>query len=66
MEICFMATNLGFTLWSLYIDDVFGLIFCMTGLVLTGAEIAIGLALAIILHKKKNTIGTKKMKKLRT
>jgi len=38
----------------------------MTGLVLTGAEVALGLALAIILHKKKNTIETKKMKKLRT
>jgi NADH:ubiquinone oxidoreductase subunit K len=38
----------------------------MTGLVLTGAEVAIGLALAIIMHKKKNTIGTKKMKKLRS
>jgi len=66
LEICFMASNLGFVLWSFYIDDVFGLVFCLTGLAITGAEVALGLALAILLHRKKETIETTELDSLRS
>jgi len=50
----------------MYVADMFGLIFCMTGLALTGAEVSLGLALAIIMHKRFDSIQATDLKNLRT
>jgi len=48
----FLATNIGFVLASLQIDDGGGLIFSIIILALAGVEISIGLALIIIIYRR--------------
>lgn len=52
IEIMFLATNIGFVLASLQIDDGGGLIFSIIILALAGVEISIGLALIIIIYRR--------------
>lgn len=51
LEIMFIAANINFIFTSLFIDDIFGFMFVIFGLAISGAEISVGLAIFIILHR---------------
>lgn len=54
IELIFIAILLGFVLTSVYLDDIFGIIFAMFGLGIIGAEAALALSFAILLYNLKN------------
>ena len=66
LEICFVASNVGFVLSSIYLDDSLGFIFSLASLTLAGSEVSLGLALAILLYRKFDHIIKKKLDKLKS
>jgi NADH-quinone oxidoreductase subunit K len=52
LEIFFISINLNFAVSSVYNDSVAGIVFVMFILAVSGAEIALGLALYILLHRR--------------
>lgn len=65
LEISFIASNIGFVLSSLYFDDVLGYIFSLTSLTLAGAEVSLGLALAIVAFRRFGNIYIKNLRRLK-
>jgi NADH-quinone oxidoreductase subunit K len=66
LEISFISSNIGFVLSSLYLDDVFGYIFSLISLTIAGSEVSLGLALAILLYRKLDTIFIRGLNKLKS
>lgn len=58
VEIFFMAINLNFLIASLYLDDMGGIIFVIFLLAVSGGEVAVGLALFILIYKKFGSFTT--------
>lgn len=52
----FVSANLGFILASLAIDDAAGFMFSVIILTLAGIEVAIGLALVILIYRRCGNI----------
>lgn len=61
LEISFIASNVGFVLTSLFFDDALGFVFSLTSLTLAGAEVSLGLALAILMYRKFDNIFIKNL-----
>jgi NADH-quinone oxidoreductase subunit K len=53
LEILFLAINFNFLFASVYLDDILGVLFVTFILAISGAEVATGLALYILMHKFK-------------
>jgi NADH:ubiquinone oxidoreductase subunit K len=66
LEICFISAHIGFILSSVLLDDAVGLIFSLIGLTLAGAEVSFGLALAIIVHRRFDSIYSKNLRFLKS
>ena len=56
IELLLLAVNLNFIIFSLYLDDMFGLIFVLFVLTIAASESALGLAILTIYHKLKSSI----------
>lgn len=56
LELLFLAASSNFAITSLYVDDIVGSIFSIFILVLAGAEVAVGLALLVSIHKLLDSV----------
>jgi NADH:ubiquinone oxidoreductase subunit K len=61
LEIIFIAINLNFLIGSVYLDDFAGIIFVIFTLVVSGAEVSVGLALFIPMYKRLHTFSSYNM-----
>jgi NADH:ubiquinone oxidoreductase subunit K len=66
LEIIFISSNFGFILSSLYFDDILGFIFSIFSLTIAGAEVSLGLALAIIMFRHLDNVFIKNLKYLKS
>jgi len=66
LEIMFLAANLGFILVSLVIDDAAGFIFSIIILTFAGIEVAIGLALIILIYRRHSSIYVQNISKIKS
>jgi NADH:ubiquinone oxidoreductase subunit K len=66
LEIRFISAHIGFILSSVLLDDAAGLIFSLIGLTLAGAEVSFGLALAIVVYRRFDSIYSKNLKFLKS
>ena len=58
LEIIFLAIQMNFLLFSVFLDDILGYIFSIFILVIAGSEVSIGLALIILLYRLQKVIYT--------
>ncbi|MDH4186418.1 MAG: NADH-quinone oxidoreductase subunit NuoK [Nitrospira sp.] len=56
VELMLNATNINFVAFSEYFHDVAGQVFVFFALTVAAAEVAVGLAIIIALHRAKSTI----------
>lgn len=56
LEILFLAVNLNFVIFSVFLDDLFGQVFALYVIAVAGAEAAVGLALLICFYRLRNVI----------
>ncbi len=63
IELLFLAVNLNFAVFSVYLDDVVGQIFILFILTIAATESAIGLALITVIYRLKNSIELEPIKK---
>lgn len=56
IEILFLAVNLNFIIFSVYLDDLFGQLFSLYVIAVAGAEAAVGLALLICFYRLRHII----------
>ena len=56
IELLLLAVNLNFILFSLYLDDIFGLVFVLFVLTIAAAESALGLSILTVYHKLRSSI----------
>lgn len=56
VELMLNATNINFVAFSQYFHDVTGQVFVFFALTVAAAEVAVGLAIIIALHRAKSTI----------
>ena len=56
VELMLNATNINFVAFSQYFHDVGGQVFVFFALTVAAAEVAVGLAIIIALHRAKSTI----------
>ena len=56
IEIIFLAININFIFFSIFIDCIFGQVFALFILTVAAAESAIGLAILVIYYRIKGTI----------
>jgi NADH-quinone oxidoreductase subunit K len=56
IELLLLAVNFNFILFSLYLDDIFGLVFVLFVLTIAASESALGLAILTVYYKIKNSI----------
>ncbi len=56
IEVMLLCANLNFAMFSVYLDDIYGQLFCIFILTIAAAESAIGLALLILLYKARGSI----------
>lgn len=66
LEICFVSAHVGFVISSILLDDAAGLIFSIIGLTLAGAEVSLGLAIAIIVYRRFDSVYSKNLKFLKS
>ena len=62
IELLLLAVNFNFIIFSIYLDDMFGLIFVLFVLTIAASESALGLAILTVYHKLKNSILLKPIK----
>lgn len=65
LELLFLSANLGFILASLVIDDIVGYIFSMIIFAMAGVEVALGLALTIVIFRQYGNIYSESLTKLK-
>lgn len=63
IELLFLAVNLNFASFSIYLDDITGKIFILFILTIAAAESSIGLAVLTVKHKLNSSIELKPIKK---
>jgi NADH-quinone oxidoreductase subunit K len=56
LELILLAVNLNFLFFSLYCDDVVGMVFSILILTVAAAESAIGLALLVIYYRARGSL----------
>lgn len=56
IELLFLAINLNFIIFSVYLDDIFGQVFSIFILTIAASESAIGLAILVIYFRLRGTI----------
>jgi NADH-quinone oxidoreductase subunit K len=56
IELMLNATNINFVAFSYYLQNVAGQVFVFFALTVAAAEVAVGLAIIIALHRSKSTI----------
>lgn len=56
LELMFLALDLLFIGFSVYLDDIWGQIFALLILTVAASEAAVGLALLVVLERLKGTI----------
>lgn len=66
LEISFTGSSVGLILTSIYLDDILGEILSLFAITIAGAEVSLGLALTILLHRKINNIFVKNLKNLKS
>lgn len=66
LEISFVASSLGLILSSIYLDDILGQVLSLFAITIAGAEVSLGLALAIVLYRKIDNIFIKNLKHLKS
>ena len=66
LEVMFLAVNVGFILASLAIDDATGFVFSIIILTFAGIEVAVGLALIILIYRRYATIYVQNISKLKS
>jgi len=66
IELMLLAINLNFIVFSIYLDDVIGLLFVLFILTIAATESAIGLAILTIYYRLKNTIKIDKIKSIKS
>ena len=65
VELMLNATNINFVAFSQYFHDVGGQVFVFFALTVAAAEVAVGLAIIIALHRAKSTINIDEFKLLK-
>lgn len=65
LEIILLAVNLNFLISSLFLDDIVGQISVILILSVAGAEVSLGLALAILFYRIKKEIYIDKLNNLK-
>ena len=56
IELMLNATNINFVAFSYYLDNIAGQVFVFFALTVSAAEVAVGLAIIIALHRGKATV----------
>ena len=56
IELLLLAVNLNFIIFSIYLDDIFGLIYVLFVLTIAASESALGLAILTVYYKLKSSI----------
>ena len=56
IELLLLAVNISFILFSLYLDDSFGLVFVLFVLTIAASESALGLSILTVFHRLKSSI----------
>ncbi|MDO8994990.1 MAG: NADH-quinone oxidoreductase subunit NuoK [Sediminibacterium sp.] len=56
IELMLLAVNFNFVIFSVYLDDLMGQLFCLFVLTVAAAESAIGLAILVIYYRVRGTI----------
>nr|YP_010377418.1 NADH dehydrogenase subunit 4L [Navicula tsukamotoi]QYB23105.1 NADH dehydrogenase subunit 4L [Navicula tsukamotoi] len=56
IELLLLAVNFNFISFSLYLDDIFGLVFVLFVLTIAAAESALGLSVLTVYHKLRSSI----------
>ncbi len=56
IELIFLAVNLNFIIFSVYLDDISGQVFSIFVLTVAAAESAIGLAIIVVYFRLRGTI----------
>lgn len=65
IELMLNAVNINFVAFSAYSGDVSGQIFALFSISLAAAEVAIGLAIFLLLYKRYGTVELQKIRSLR-
>lgn len=65
VELIFLAVNINFVAFSVYLDDVFGQIFAVYILTIAAAESAVGLAILVAYYKIRNSIAVENIQILK-
>jgi NADH-quinone oxidoreductase subunit K len=66
LELLFLSANLGFIMASIVLDDIVGYIFSMFIFAMAGVEVALGLALTIVIYRQYGNIYSENLTKLKT
>ena len=56
IELIFLAINLNFIIFSIYLNDILGQVFSIFILTLAAADSAIGLAIVVVYYRLRGTI----------
>ena len=56
IELLLLAVNLNFIIFSVYLDDIFGLIYVLFVLTIAASESALGLAILTVYYRLKSSI----------
>ncbi|MCA1957084.1 MAG: NADH-quinone oxidoreductase subunit NuoK [Nitrospira sp.] len=65
VELMLNATNINFVAFSRYLEDLGGQVFVFFALTVAAAEVAVGLAIIIALHRSKESINLEDFKLLK-
>jgi len=56
LEILLLAANINFVIFSIYLDDLLGQVYCLIILTIGASESAIGLAILIVYYRLRGAI----------
>ena len=65
MELLLNAANLTFVAFSSYLGDLTGHVLVFFTMIVAAAEVTVGLAIVVLLYRKKNTTDTDKLNTLK-
>lgn len=65
LELMLLAVNINMVSFSTYLEDMVGQVFSMFILTVAAAEAAIGLAILVIYHRKRQTIDVEDISSMR-
>lgn len=66
IELMLLAVNINFVVFSVYLDDLLGQVYCLLVLTIGAAETALGLAILIVYYKLRGGISTDLISKLKS